>query len=230
MEPVKIIKKKTAVISDGGNQLSEIDHTYPAFLASCNRSFDGILCHIRFTKDRYIVCYRHRSLYKLIHKKIHISTNNYRDLEKIDFGKPYSNVTLLNDVISLAMEYKKQLYIKLCPPVGIRELNQLKSELENVCDKVILISNDERHLLFFRKVFPAMHLVLNIPNYNEHYEKLCLKNNFDCLLDLEQVNSQVISSAHKANLKIGISKIDNPIDASIMIENEIDFFFTESLE
>lgn len=230
MEPVRIIKKKTLVISDGGNQLSEIDHTYPAFLASCNRSFDGILCYIRFTKDRYIVCYRYRSLSKLLHKKIHISTNNYRDLEKLDLGKPYSKITLLSDVVSLALQYQKQLYIKLCPPVGILELNQLKCELESVFDKITLISNDERHLIFFRKINQTMHLVLELPTYNEHYENLCIKNKFDLLLDLEKIDSNIIKMAHDKNLKIGINKIDNPIDASIMIENGIDFFFTESLE
>ncbi len=230
MEPVRIIKKNTLVISDGGNQLNEIDHTYPAVLASCNRSYDGILCHIRFTKDRYIVCYRYRSLYKLLHQKIHISVNNYQDLAKLELGKPYSKVTLLNDVLSLTIQYHKKLYLKLCPPVGILELKQLKDELAEVTDKIAIISNDERHLIFFRNHFPNLELILEIDSYNEHFEKLCQKNNFNCMLEFDKVSSNLIKRVHDASLKIGVTKIDNPIDASIMIENNLDFFFTESLE
>lgn len=229
MEPVQIDKKKTLIISDGGNQLSEIDHTYPAFLASCNRSFDGILAHIRFTKDRYIVCYRHRSLSKLLHKKIHISTHNYDYLSSLDLGRPFSKITTLCDLISLCLSYKKKIYLKLCPPVGKLELAQIKDTINDVTDKVVLISNDERHLKYFRKTFSNLSLILELPIYNEYYEKMCLSNHFDCLLDFENITPLIIEKAHHLGIKIGIKRIDNPIDASMMIENNLDFFFTEEL-
>lgn len=230
MEPVQIVKKRTLVISDGGNQLSEIDHTYPAFLASCNRSFDGILAHIRFTKDRYIVVYRHRSLSKLIHKKIHISTHNYEFLSNLDLGRPYSKITKLNEIITLSLNYRKKLYLKLCPPVGKIELAQIKDEISEVKDKVILISNDPKHLIYFRKFFSNISLILEIPFYNLDYEKICIDNHFDVLLNFENVTTKIIERAHQNNIKIGINRIDNPIDASIMIEDNLDFFFTENLE
>lgn len=230
MDPVKVIKKNTLVISDGGNQLNEIDHTYPAFLASCNRSYDGILSHIRFTKDRYIVCYRHRSLNRLLHQKIHISTNNYRDLLKLDFGRSYSGITLLNEIISLSLQYHKKLYLMLCPPVGILELNQLKEELSLVSDKVSIISNDLKHLSFFRNYFSNMELIYKTDYYDEDLTNQFVKNQYYYLLPFEKVTSAIIEQIHQNGLKVGINKIDNPIDASMMIENQIDFFFTENLE
>lgn len=230
MEPVQIVKKNTLVISNGGNQLTEIDHTYSAFLASCNRSFDGLLAHIRFTKDRYIVCYRHRSLSKLLHQKIHISTHNYEFLANLDLGRPFCKITKLSDVISLCLNYHKKLYLKLCPPVGRLELSQIKNEISEIDDKVVLISNDPRHLQYFRKFLPNLSVVLEIPLYDSHYEKICFDNRFDLLLNYENVTPKIIEKVHHNKLKIGIKQIDNPIDASIMIEENLDFFFTENLE
>ena len=37
MDTIKINKHNTLLISDGGNQINEIDHTYPAILGACNK-------------------------------------------------------------------------------------------------------------------------------------------------------------------------------------------------
>lgn len=147
MDTIKIDKKKTMLISDGGSTLNEIDNTYPAFLASCNRTYDGILCHIRFTKDRHIVTSRKRSISQ---NKIHISRSNYDELLNIEFKEPHTHITTLLEVLAVCKRYKKALYIKLCPPIGPLELNQLYQEIVNfkTNQMVTICSNDERLLKF----------------------------------------------------------------------------------
>ena len=111
MDTIKINKHNTLLISDGGNQINEIDHTYPAILGACNKDYDGILVFVRFTKDRYIVCSRNRSLYRLIKKKIHISRSKYEELLEINFNKPFTYITKLEEIIDLTSRYHKKLII-----------------------------------------------------------------------------------------------------------------------
>ena len=97
MDIIKVDTKKTRLISDGGCGYLEIDNSFNAFLASCNRMYLGVKADIRFTKDRVIVTSRYRDLRKLTNKKIHISLTNYEDLKALPLkNDEFSRLTTLS--------------------------------------------------------------------------------------------------------------------------------------
>lgn len=231
MDTIKINKHTTQLISDGGNQINEIDHTYPAILGACNKDYDGILVHIRFTKDRYIVCSRYRSLYRIIKRKIHISRSRYEELLNINFNKPLSYITTLEEIINLTSRYHKKLIIKLCQPIGHLEINQLQELLNNYpLSNISIMVNDPVILIKFKRFNKHLRLLYEIESINEDIIEQAKLNQFELVIPLESNVLSYLKILRKEKIKIGIKDLNNPIDASIMINSNIDFIITKILE
>lgn len=231
MDTIKINKHNTLLISDGGNQINEIDHTYPAILGACNKDYDGILVYVRFTKDRYIVCSRNRSLYRLIKKKIHISRSKYEELLEINFNKPFTYITKLEEVIDLTSRYHKKLIIKLCQPIGYIEINQLQELLKNYpLSNISIMVNDPVILNKFKRFSKDLKLIYEIDSINEDIIEQAKLNHFELIIPLESNVLSYLKTLRKEKIKIGIKDLNNPIDASIMINSNIDFITTKILE
>ena len=231
MDTIKINKQNTLLYSDGGNQINEIDHTYPAILGACNKDYDGILVYVRFTKDREIVCSRNRSLYRLLKKKIHISRSKYDELLELNFNKPHTYITKLNEVIELTDRYHKQLIIKLCQPIGHLEIKQLQDTLSKyTLNNISIMVNDPVILNKFKKFNHNLKLIYDVENIDESIIEQAKLNHFLLVLPMESNIMQYLKQLKKEKIIFGIKDLNNPIDASIMINNNINFIITKILE
>ena len=231
MGSIKINRNKTLLVSDGGNIVNEIDHTYSAFLAACNKDYDGILAHIRFTKDREIVCSRNRSLYKIIKRKIHISQHKYNDLLNYEYPNKYSFLTKLEELIELSVRYHQHLYLKLCQPIGCLEIDQLKKLLRKVnYVNISIIVNDYNILNSFKEIDRKLSLLYISDFINDEIINICKANKFGIITSLNNNTIVYLKLAKENNIKFGVYNINNPIDASILIDNNVDILFTNHLE
>lgn len=230
MDTLKINKLQTKIISDGGNSLTEIDHTYPAFLGACNKTYEGILCYVRFTKDRQIVVARQRTLN--VGQKIHISQEKYSYLATFNFTRPFANLTLLKDVLALAKLYNKKVFLKLCPPIGRLELELLYQELKlfNPITNLTICSDDERLLKYFRNQNFAIKLELRINEFDDCYLELCQKYHYNLAIPYNKLNFDLVDMLHSFRIIVGITQINNPIEASVAVANKVDYFYTKVLE
>ena len=231
MGSIKINRNKTLLVSDGGNIVNEIDHTYLAFLAACNKDYDGILAHIRFTKDREIVCSRNRSLYKIIKRKIHISQHKYSDLLNYEYPNKYSFLTKLEELIELSVRYHQHLYLKLCQPIGCLEIDQLQKLLKKVnYVNISIIVNDYNILNSFKEIDRKLSLLYITDSIDDEIINICKANKFGIITSLNNNTLEYLKLAKENNIKFGVYNINNPIDASILIDNNVDILFTNHLE
>ncbi len=231
MGSIKINRNNTLLVSDGGNIINEIDHTYSAFLAACNKDYDGILAHIRFTKDREIVCSRNRSLYKIIKRKIHISQHKFSELMNYEYPNKYSFLTKLEELIELSLRYHQHLYIKLCQPIGCLEIEQLIKLLNKVnYVNISIIVNDYNILHEFKNLERSISLLYITDFIDEDIIDICKNNNYGLVTSLNNNTLKYLKLAKENNIKFGVYNINNPIDASILIDNKVDILFTNHLE
>lgn len=231
MDIIKIDNGKTRLISDGGCGFLEIDNTYYAFLASCNRMYYGVKCDVRFTKDRVIVTSRNRDLTKVSGKKIHVSTSMYQDIKQIT--KDSNNfIPSLLDFIKLCEKYQKHIFIELHNPMGHKEFKQLINEV-NKCKNISLvkiITNDLKFIKAIRKENLEINLELRVQEFSDQVFLDAIKYHFDIGLMGNKINKDLVDLCHENRLRISTFNINDPITAFLLIEQGVDYIYTSFLE
>lgn len=233
MDTIKIKKDHTRIICDGGCSLNEPDNTYSAFLSAANRSYHAIKCDIRFTKDRHCITSRYRDLTKLTGKKIHVSQTDYQDILNLPLKDPtYTYIPELITFLNICIKYKKKAYIEIKPPIGYLEIKQImeiitSTRSEKHCK---IISDDFKFLKMFREHSLEIGLEIRSDKYSDELLFDANKYHADIYLPIKELSKDLIDMIHEYRLKIGSGKVNNPIQARLLIEMGIDFLYTNSLE
>lgn len=233
MDIIKVETNKTRLISDGGCGYLEIDNSFNAFLASCNRMYLGVKADIRFTKDRVIVTSRYRDLKKLTNKKIHISLTNYDELKLIPLNNDeFSHITTLNIFLSLCKKYRKLPCIEIHPPISNSEINKLIEEIKSLdlLKKCKIISNDIKYLKYIRSIDLNIFLELRTKTFNDKTFFDCIKYHIDLVLPKSKISKDLVELCHENRIKIGTYNIDDPVTAIMYSDMGLDFIYTVLLE
>lgn len=232
MDIIKVDCKKTRLISDGGCTPFEIDNSYSSFLSACNRMYQGVKCDVRFTKDHICVTSRYRDLSKLINKKIHISLTNFDDLKKFCLFSENNNICTLSVFLKLCKKYHKNAYIKLHPPIGINEITQIYTiiEEEQMINNTTIISKDLKYLKLFREKSLYLNLEHQIPKFTDQFFYDAIKYHINLTFPFKEISQELIEICHEHRLKVGCDTINNPIDLLEICEFELDYAYTSSLE
>ena len=233
MDIIKIDTKKTRLISDGGCGYLEVDNSYNAFLASCNRMYFGVKADIRYTKDRVIVTSRDRDLKKYSNQKIHISLTNYNELKKVKLNNDeFTHITTLSVFLDLCIKYRKIPCIELHPPISNSELDKLleiitKYGLNKKCK---IISKDMKYLKYLRSKDLDLFLELRIKTFTDKAYFDAIKYHIDLVLPKNKLSKDLIDLCHENRINIGTTNIDDPVTALILSDMGIDFIYTVLLE
>ena len=137
-----------------------------------------------------------------------------------------------NQYYDLSVKLKgKKIYLNICQPIGHLELKQLTSLLKKYYIRnITIIVNEESILNYFKNFHKDFHLALDVDRIDEDVINICEHNNFDIIIPMDRFSKRTVDLLHKHNIKVGIREISNPIDASTVVNNNVDFFFTKELE
>ena len=233
MDIIKVDTNKTRLISDGGCGYLEVDNSFNAFLASCNRMYLGVKADIRYTKDRVIVTSRYRDLQKVANKKIHISLTNYDELKKIPLNNDeFSHITTLNIFLDLCIKYRKIPCIEIHPPISDSELNKLIEIIKSydLTKKCKIISKDIKYLKYIRSIDLDLLLELRVKNFTDNTFFDCIKYHIDLVFPKNKLSKDLVDLCHENRIKVGTTNIDDPVTALILSDMGLDFIYTTVLE
>lgn len=232
MDTIKVSLPHSNVISDGGCNFIEIDNSYNAFLASCNRNYFGIKCDLRFTKDRIMLASRNRDLRKMTNQRIHISQSLFEELKTIPLkNSPYNHLVTLPEFLALTKKYNKLACFELKPPIGNLEITQLITEITNhkrnrYCK---IIANDLKYLRFIRTLDLEINLELRTNAFNDTIFYNAIKYHLDLGLKPSIISKDLVGLCHENRLKI-CAVANDPISAIMLSDMEVDYIYTNILE
>lgn len=232
MDTIKVSLPHTKVISDGGCNFIEIDNSYNAFLASCNRNYYGIKCDLRFTKDRVMIASRNRDLRKMTSHKIHVSQSLYDDLKIIPLkNSPYNHLVTLSEFLLLTKKYTKIACIELKPPIGNIEITQLINEItthkRNKYCKII--ASDLKYLRYIRTLDLEVNLEIRTNVFTDELFYDAIKYHLDICLNSNIISKDLVGLCHENRLKI-CAVANDPISSIMLSDMEVDYIYTNILE
>jgi glycerophosphoryl diester phosphodiesterase len=238
MESIKIGRKNVYMIAHRGLSSVEVENTYAAFLAAANRSFYGIECDVRKTKDKKYVTFHDVDLKRLANINKKIKEITYDELIKIPLnskyatGSVYSHVVLLEDFLDLCNKYHKVAIVELKDKFLTRDISKILKLIEKkgMSHAVKLITFHPIHLKMIRDMNLQIGIQYLVEKYQDSILFDCQKYHTDVSMYYRNLTKDMVDLFHSVNVKVGTWTIDNPVDALMMMDWGVDYITSNSLE
>ncbi|HOI46171.1 MAG TPA: glycerophosphodiester phosphodiesterase family protein [Bacilli bacterium] len=238
MESIKAGHKHVQMIAHRGLSGLEVENTYPAFLAAANRSFYGIECDVRKTKDKKFVTFHDADLKRLggIEKKVREMTFaellNVPLKSRFSSGDSYSRICLFEDYLDICKRYHKVAIIELKDRFLIRDITKILKLIEKkeMMHMVKLITFHPIHLKLIRDLNLHIEVQYLVEKYQDSVLFHCQKFHTDVSMYYRNVSKDMIDLFHSLNIKVATWTIDNPVDALMMMDWGVDYITSNILE
>ena len=200
-----------------------------AYIGALNQGADGFECDVRLTKDKQIICYHDSDTKRLSNIDLKISKSNYEELkEKVD---PY----LLEELLELAISYKKDLVIELKHPVSTGAMIEkhvhklLKSRAAEIKASGIQISlisfSYFATLRNLKSGYQTGHLVKNSNLIRFNPAPVIALS-----IEILRQNPGVVATQHKRGKKVFIWTVNEAADLNLCSKVGVDAVITDKPE
>ncbi|MDD3477745.1 MAG: glycerophosphodiester phosphodiesterase family protein [Candidatus Izemoplasmatales bacterium] len=239
MNTVKIDKYFRGMIAHRGLSGIETENTLSAFVAAANRSYFGIECDIRASKDNKLIVTHDDTLLRLGLLNLYIPSFKYDELKKFTLVdrktgnlSDQATIPLLVDYLDICRTYQKIAFIEAKHGLENEHLDQLLSQIESRYDleNVVVISFEQNYLSYLRKKRPEMTLFLLADELNEKRFEFCEKNRIHLDIDHKALDESIVKRFHLLNLKVAVYTVDDKDVAERLIKLGVDYITTNILE
>lgn len=239
MNTVKIDKYFRGMIAHRGLSGIETENTINAFIAAGNRSYFGIECDIRASKDNKLIVTHDDTLLRLGLLNLYIPSFKYEELRKFTLvdrktGNLSDNsiIPLLSDYLSICKTYQKQAIIECKDHLTNEHLDKVLAEIDEYYSResVAIISFHPQYLSYFKKKDPSLTLFYLVSQINEDVIDFCEKNQIHLDADYKEVDETLIKRFHLMNLKVCVYTVDDKEVAEKLIKLGVDYITTNILE
>jgi glycerophosphoryl diester phosphodiesterase len=215
--------KLPLIFGHRGSSKREPENTMRAFASAFNEGADGIEFDIRRTKDNKLVAIHDSIINRTSNSTGRVRKYTYSELLQFDFGKG-EKIPLLREIIEkygnkywLNIEIKEHGLAKL--------LVTLLSELK-IKDKIVVSSFKSRALKEISKLDSSIPLayLYNYPRFN--FTKLPSKNITSIHPERTFITKNLLTHAHKLNLKVRVWTVDNKEEAIKLTKIGVDGLIT----
>ena len=238
MDSIRISKKNVYMIAHRGLSGIEIENTYPAFLAAANKSFYGIECDIRKTKDKKYITFHDQDLKRLSGNDVKVKNATYEQLRQIPLRTSshpedeYNRVTLFEDYLEMCKRYHKVAIIELKDKFLKRDIGKILKIIEKKemleFTKIITFHNFQLKLIRDLNLKIGIQILVN--KYTDSVLFDCQKYHLDVSMYYENLSKDIVDLFHSFNIKVGAWTIDNPVDALMVMDWGVDFVTSNILE
>lgn len=239
METLKILNGNTKMIAHRGLSGLETENTMAAFIAAGNKSYYGIECDVRITKDDVFVVCHDDSTKRIskVHKKIRETTYdelkqiNLYDLDTLE-TREYLKIPTLKEYLLVCKKYQKVCVIELKIEFTEAEILRLLSEIDAIkyMNYVIFISFKEHNLKLIRRHQPKVAIQYLVEEFNQETIDFLRKMNMDVNIRFTELIKEHVEEFHKYGIKVNVWTVDNPIVALMLISWDVDYITTNILE
>lgn len=226
------------MIAHRGFSVRERENTAAAFIAAGNRSFYGIECDIRLTRDDVFVVCHDADTGRVAPEKHAIRDLTYQELLAVNLydtdhePKPYLKVPTLREYLTIAMKYRKHCFIELKPKFSDDELKRFLEEISlyGSVDMITVISFNYSNLARLRKLSPDLSMQFLMGELPEDAIALCESIGAGADVHYKNVAKKDIARFHKHGIAVNVWTIDDPTIARQFARWKVDYITTNALE
>jgi glycerophosphoryl diester phosphodiesterase len=239
MNTIKIDKDFTGMIAHRGLSGIETENTEAAFIAAANRTYAGIECDVRVSKDDQLIVTHDDTLLRLGLLNIHIPSFTYAEIRRFSLvdrktgGLSEScRIPLLKDVLQICAAYGKTACIDIKDGLSKHHLDTIIVNIEKYHhpDKTCIVSEDRNELSYIRQHYPMIELFLGCENPSENDVLFCEKESLNLYAQAKHLTDETIKRFHLKGLKVGVYTINDKRRAERFIKMGIDYLTTDILE
>ena len=200
-----------------------------AYIGALSQGADGFECDVRLTKDKQIICYHDSDTSRLSNIDLKISKSSYKELkEKVD---PY----LLEELLELAIGYKKDLVIELKHPVSTGAM------IEKHVHKLLKSRESEIKFSGIQISLISFSYLATLRNLKSGYQSGYLVKNSNLIklnpapvialsIEILRQNPGVVAAQHKRGKKVFIWTVNEAADLNLCSKVGVDAVSTDKPE
>ena len=200
-----------------------------AYIGAISQGADGFECDVRLTKDKQIICYHDSDTKRLSNIDLKISKSSYEELkEKVD---PY----LLNELLDLSINNKKDLVIELKHPVPTGAL------IEKLVYKLLLSRKADIKNSGIKISLISFSYLATLRNLKSGYQTGYLVKNSNLIrfnpapvialsIEILRQNPGVVAAQHKRGKKVFIWTVNEAVDLNLCSKVGVDAVITDKPE
>ena len=239
METLKIDKERTKMVAHRGLSGLEAENTAASFIAAGNKSYYGIECDIRRTKDGMYVVIHDANTNRISDINKVVSESTYEELKQIQLydleskiTRPHLRVPTLEEYVTICKKYKKKCIIEFKEAFSRDEINEILKIITdlNYLTDCIFISFHVDALVRLRQINTDVKIQYLVGEYIDGIINLCRKYKFDIDINHNILTRELLLEFQKDNILVNAWTIDNPIVALMLIGWGIDYITTNILE
>lgn len=239
MNTVKIDKYFRGMVAHRGLSGIETENTINAFTAAGNRSYFGIECDVRASKDNKLIITHDDTLLRLGLLNLYIPSFKYEELQKFTLvdrktGNLSDGVVIpkLSEYLTICKTYQKVAFVEVKDHLSNDHLDALVEEIEKYyeCQFVYVLSFHEKYLAYLRKRKPELTLFYLVGEKSEGLLELCEKYQANLDIDYRHVDETLIKQFHLIGLKVCVYTVDDKEIAEKLIKLGVDYITSNILE
>ncbi len=239
MNTVKIDKYFRGMIAHRGLSGIETENTINAFIAAGNRSYFGIECDIRASKDNKLIVTHDDTLLRLGLLNLYIPSFKYDELKKFTLVdrktgnlSDHSFIPLFSEYLTICKTYQKVAIIECKDHLTNENLDLLLEQIDLYYDRssVVIISFHSSYLTYLKRKDSSLTLFYLVTEITEKIVDFCEKNQIHIDADYKVIEESIIKRFHLMNLKVCVYTVDEKEIAEKLIKLGVDYITTNILE
>ncbi len=239
MRKMKKFGNSVKMIAHRGYSAYERENTAAAFIAAGNRSYFGIECDIRITKDNVFVVCHDADTARVSPAKHVINDSTYKELSVINLydihtqdTPPHLKIPTLKEYLAIARKYRKHSFFEIKPELTNREIEQFLTEITafGLVDAITIISFNYSNLLRLRRLSPELRLQYLMGELPETAIELCKNINAGADVHYKNLTARDIARFHKHDIEVNVWTVDDAAVAKKFVRWKVDYITTNILE
>lgn len=239
MNTIKIDKDFAGMIAHRGLSGIETENTEAAFIAAANRTYSGIECDVRVSKDDQLIVTHDDTLLRLGLLNVHIPSFTYSEIRKFSLVdrktgslSEWCTIPLLKDFLQICSAYGKVAFIDVKDGFSKHHLDHIIVNIEKYHhpNKTCIISEKRNQLSYINNHYPMIELYLGSDEPSENDLLFCEKETIHLCANAKHLSEDIIKRLQLKGLKVGVYTVNEKRKAERLIKMGIDHLITDILE
>ena len=216
----------------------ERENTLAAFVAAGQRSYYGVETDVHVTADGEIIVFHDDDLNRLAGIDKVVEECTFAELRAIRLRDLEGNVRedlclpSLEEYISVCRYYDKQAILELKNPMAKEKVWEIGERIEKMgyLEKTTFISFAGENLVYLREKFPQAQAQFLCDECMDADIAFMQENDLDADVYGEFLTAERVEKLRKANCKINVWTVDDPVLYERMVALGVDFITSNILE
>jgi len=242
MKTIKINNKHVKLIAHRGLSGLYQENTTLSFINAGKGNYYGIETDVHVTKDNKFIISHDDNIKRVSGIDLVIEESTYEELRKIkvkDKDGSYTNnlfLPNLEEYILICKEYNKHPILELKGVMSYNNILDIITIIQsyNYINETTFISFHKENIEILRNMSYEFNIQFLSGIDNDEMKKdtinFAIKNKVDVDVYYKNIDKDFINECHKNNIKVNVWTVDDPLEASYLIDLGVDYITSNILE